>query len=367
MPTANEQLLDYLLARQVGIQRLSLQNQRYMQRLLEQALREANRELARRLEVIRVTGFDRGPVVTRQIDQTINSLGALLAESYRQMGDKFGQRMLDLAVAETEATRAAIRRAIPAVVEVAWAFPGESVLRAIVRVDPMQGHVIGSYFAKTTKPSLVKRVLLAYREAIREQVAAGLLRVEGVDKVTRRVAAIVRNRVARWQLRNVVDTATKHVTSTARERFLESNAGPDGVVKGLVHNSTFDTHTTKEWCIPRHGKTWRYNDNGALVPVGHSLRYPPGAGRYHFGCRSVNTAWLRSWEELGVDANELTGREQASMDGQIPEQPSLAQWYANRQWSGAELVEMFGARRAGRIAAGELTVRGALRQVGVWA
>lgn len=364
MPTANEILRDRFLSRQVGLYRLSLKNQRYMQRLLESALREANRELQTRLLRIQLLGFDSGPFVTQQIDQTISALGALLGESYSQMGDKFGQRMLDLAAAETEMTRAAIRAAVPAAITIDFAFPGESILDAIVTSDPMQGHAIGSYFAKTTKPSLVKRALQAYRGAIREEVAKGLLRSEAVDKVTRRVAAKVRN-VARWQLRNVVDTATKHVTNTARERFLASNAGPDGVVKGLIHNSTFDTHTTKEWCIPRHGKAWRYDAGGALVPVGHGFVYEPGAGRYHFGCRSNNSAWLRSWEEMGVDANELTGTTMASMDGQIPKQPSLAEWYANRQWSGPEMVEMFGVRRASRIESGDLSIRGALRQVGV--
>ena len=361
MPTANEVLRDRFLSRQVGIHRLSLHNQRYMQRLLEVALREANRELHTRLLRMQLLGFDSGPLVTRQIEQTISALSALLSESYLQMGDRFGQRMLDLTVAETEVTRAAIRRAVPNAITLEFSFPSESLLRAIVRTNPMQGHAIGSYFARATKPSLVKRILRRYREAIREAVATGLLRSESVDKVTRRVAAQVRG-VARWQLRNVVDTATKHVAMESRQAFLASNAGDDGVVKGYQWLSTLDLHTTKEFCIPRDCKTYSVDHE----PIGHELSWLAGPGRIHWGCRSTFTAILKSWKALGVKANELEGSMRASMDGQVPKcLHDAAEFFANRKWTEGELVEMFGRRRADRVLSGELSIQGALREVGI--
>jgi hypothetical protein len=46
----------------------------------------------------------------------------------------------------------------------------------------------------------------------------------------------------------------------------------------------------------------------------------------HPNCRSSSTPILKSWQELGIDAKELTESTRASMDGQVPETLTYQDW-----------------------------------------
>lgn len=49
-------------------------------------------------------------------------------------------------------------------------------------------------------------------------------------------------------------------------------------------------------------------------------------------CRSTSTPVLKSWRELGFDHDELPGSSRASMDGQIPEETTYAQWLRGKDF-----------------------------------
>lgn len=384
MPTANEQLRDLMVSRGVRVLGIANRNVRELTRILETALKAARRELPRQLEIVRLRLEGKLPVPlgglgdwrVRQLEYTIGVLEAILADAYRQIGRDLERRLLTLSEAEAEAALRALTRVVPkSLVDIAsleFHMPSAELLTALVTKRPMHGGQIGAYFAKEGKKSLVKQTLLRYRKFIEQEVATGLLLADSIDTVTRRVHSKVR-KVARWQLRSVVDTATKHVAGEARQAFLDANAGPDGVVKGHQWLSTIDLHTTVEWCIPRDGLVWDTN----YEPIGHGYEWGAGPKRIHWGCRSDETAVLKSWEELGVDANELERFERAGdqfragnvtqdesgrwvltdkgrdifsgMDG-IPAPPTnVRDWMASRTWTEEELVEVFGRRRTDRI------------------
>ncbi len=358
MHTANDSLRDALISHQIGLTRLSNREVRRILRLLAPILANANRELRRRLYIASLTpGGDRGPLVTRQIEQAVAAIAQILAEGYAAIGGSLQSNLLDLAAYEAGYVGAAVRSAIPLALDLDLAYPSLGLLRQLVLESPMQGGLVGQWFRKTGKRSLVRSTMKAYKAEINTRIAEGLLVGQPIDKTVRQIALRV-GTIARRHLRAVVDTATKHAAQSARESFLGANSE---VVKGYQWLSTLDLKTTKAICVPRDGKAYTLKKQ----PIGHGYSWGAGPGRIHWVCRSGMTAILKSWEELGIDAKELGPGERASMDGRASTAVKLPEWLRDRQWSGTDLREMFGVRRAIKIEAGELTIPQALRGVGV--
>lgn len=88
-------------------------------------------------------------------------------------------------------------------------------------------------------------------------------------------------------------------------------------------------------------------------PQGHTVPWGDGPGRLHFNCRSVSVPVLKSWRELGIDADEAPPGTRASMDGQVPADMTYAQWFARQ--SAARQDEIVGAKRGELYRAGKLT------------
>lgn len=329
--------------------------------LLRPIYAAVNRELRNRLLIASLRGGDPGPYTTRQARLALEAIRSILVEGYASIGSKLQLRLEDLAAFEADYVAAATRTAIPSAIEFGTFSVAPEVIRQLIRETPMQGGLVGEWFRATGNKSLVRSIMKIYKSEIDTAIASGVLTGQPIDKTVRQLALKI-NRIARRHLRAVVDTATKHATNSARQAWGVANTGEDGVVDSILHISTFDTHTTKEWCIPRAGKRWTIP---GYKPIGHGLTYAPGAGRYHWGCRSANTFGLKSWSQLGIDAKELTVGERASMDGSIPRDLSLIDFYKNREWKTPELREMFGKRRTVRIEAGDLSIGGALREIGI--
>lgn len=87
-----------------------------------------------------------------------------------------------------------------------------------------------------------------------------------------------------------------HNAVEAKQRVFELNPN---VVIGSIWVSTLDSRTTPLICGIRDQKQYDLNHN----PVGHSLPYLNGAGRAHFGCRSIEIPKLK-----GVDDIEMNRR-----------------------------------------------------------
>jgi hypothetical protein len=134
--------------------------------------------------------------------------------------------------------------------------------------------------------------------------------------------------------RSLVRTSVQTVASTARrETFLENQ----DVVKGVVQVSTLDTRTTVT-CIAYGGKAWSLPD---YEPIDHDLPYNGGTPR-HWGCRSTEAPLLRSWDELGIDLDEVAGGagRWSRLDGEVPADISMDA-FLNRR-TDAQVDEMLG-------------------------
>lgn len=329
--------------------------------LLRPILADVNRELRRRLYVASLLPEgDPGPFTTAATRRALRAIEAIIADGYKALGDKLQTDLLDIAEREIAYGAAALREAVPVAIALDPQLISPDILRQLIAEKPMQGGLVGEWFQKTGKRSLVRSAMRENQKIINQKIASGALTGQPIDKTVRQIAPLMKQ-VARRHLRAVVDTATKHVVSEAREAFFDANAGDDGVIKGYQWLSTLDLRTTKRLCVPRDGKRYTVDKQ----PVGHSLSWKAGPGRLHWGCRSAQTAILKSWKELGIDAKELEPGERASMDGSVSDKTNARDFLRNRQWTKPELEEMFGKRRAAKILDGRLSVDSALRQVGI--
>lgn len=108
-------------------------------------------------------------------------------------------------------------------------------------------------------------------------------------------------------------TALNKITNEARIQSFEANAD---VVKAMKQISTLDNKTSNI-CIAYDGQVWANTPGKEPIPPS-TLPFNGGPPR-HFNCRSTLVPVLKSWEELGIDAKELSASTRASMDGQVPE------------------------------------------------
>ena len=360
MSTVNERLRDALIARQVGIQRLaSRQVKRALEMLIELEKRLAA-DLRRRILEARILGFDTGPFTTLRLRRQLAEVRALMAEAYRAIGVRMASELKQLAAAEQDYLVRMLENNVPQSLQLGYGLVPLTVWAEIVDDTAFQGGLLSEYFAATGRNSLVAQAMRRYESELREMIAQGIIAGEPVDKVVRLLMQQTKG-ISRAHLRTIVDTATKHTMNTAREKFFDANAGKDGVIKAYQWLSTLDLRTTIEFCIPRDGKAYTVDKE----PIGHSYEWGEGPGRIHYNCRSGQTSVLKSWKELGIDADEIDGRTRASMDGQVSDKVTWAEWAAQREWTPEELEEMLGKERARRVILGDISFSDALREVGL--
>lgn len=111
-------------------------------------------------------------------------------------------------------------------------------------------------------------------------------------------------------------TAINKVTNEARIQSFEAN---DDIIKAMKQISTLDSRTS-QICIAYDGQVWvnAPGKDNHLEPVPPSTLPFNGGPPRHFNCRSTLVPVLKSWEELGIPADELKPSTRASMDGQVP-------------------------------------------------
>lgn len=130
---------------------------------------------------------------------------------------------------------------------------------------------------------------------------------------------------SRKDVQSIVRTAVSHVAATARERTYAEN---DDIIKGLQIVETLDPETCLE-CMA---------DDGKEIELDSPEQYP-----IHYNCRRVTVPVLKSWREMGLDIDELPPGTRASLDGQVSDRMTYADWLAAQ--SAERQIEALGPAR----------------------
>lgn len=352
MPTANAALQDYAVDHAVDLHRYSVGVIRRMIAVLNRADARLMAQLSEAL-----MRMDPASFTVERLEALLVSVRETNAEAYRQVMAALEPELRALSEVETAAQASQFDRAVPAAVQlrvpiaaVSW----EQVYAAALS-RPFQGRLLRDWMAGLSE---------SRARMVRETVRAGFVEGQTTADIIRKLRGTralgyadgLLNRPRR-ELAAVVQTALSHTAQTARQAMYDANAD---LVKALQWVSTLDSRTSPP-CRVRDGLRYTAETH---KPIGHSVPWGDGPGRLHFNCRSVSVPVLKSWRELGIDADEMTPGTRASMDGAVPAETTYAQWFARQ--SAQRQDEIVGPERGELFRAGKVTFEKFTDDRGQW-
>jgi SPP1 gp7 family putative phage head morphogenesis protein len=110
------------------------------------------------------------------------------------------------------------------------------------------------------------------------------------------------------QAKALARTAVQHVAAVAREETFRQNGD---LLSGERFTATLDDRTTV-LCASLDGKVY---------PIGEGPQIP-----LHWNCRSCYTPVVKSWEELGLPAQDIKPGTRSSMNGYVPDKLTYEEW-----------------------------------------
>jgi len=304
MGTTNEKLRDAAIRHAIELGRYGNGLSNRIVALLNSADADILEKLAGRLAAIEERGLDIGPATTRRLNKMLDELRALNGAIYEQVHEQLTDELTDFASGEAAFQKAALDSAIA--VDVATTMPAPAMLRAIVEQAPMEGRLLKGWTTGMEQGRI---------ERINQAIRLGMVQGESTDKIVARIRGTKAARytdgvldISRRSAQSIVRTATTHVSNQAAQHTWKANSN---VVKGWQFVSTLDSRTTVT-CAAL---------SGTVHPIGEGP-IPPR----HIRCRSISVAVTKSFRELGVDKDELSPGQRASMDGQIAGDTTFSKW-----------------------------------------
>lgn len=330
MATVNERLLDAEVDHAVNLQQYTAGVVRRIIAILNRTDAKLAAALSEALDRVDTTSF-----TVERLEVLLGSVRSLNAEAYAAIGRALPEEMRALAAYEATYQLDLFQATIPPGVQVHVPVRAISVEQAYAAAlsRPFQGRLLQSW-AAAVEPVRMQQIRNTVRDGFLQGRTTGQIiqAVRGTRAKGYSDGIINRGRI---ELEAVVRTAVSHTAATARDEFYKVN---DALIAALTWVSTLDLRTS-EMCRIRDGKQYTVDHK----PVGHSIPWLQGPGRLHWRCRSSSAPKTKSFRELGIDIDELSPAERASMDGQVPAEMSYGEWLQKQ--SAARQDEVVGAVR----------------------
>ena len=330
MPSVNEVMLDRSVDRAVDLAH-------YQRGVILRMISILNRSDARLSAQLSeaLMRLDRESFTVERLEALLTAVRETNRLAYEAVFSELRPELQALAELETQAQASAWRSAVPVAVQARFPIAGLSweAVYAAALSRPFQGRLLSGW-AANVEASRMAMIRQAVRQGYVEgQTTADIIKAIRGTKALNYADGLL-NRPRR-ELAAVVQTALSHISQTARQAMTDANAE---LVKAVQWVSTLDGRTSP-MCRIRDGLKYTTDHK----PIGHKVPWGDGPGRLHFNCRSVSVPVLKSWKDLGIDADDLPEGTRASMDGQVPADMTFAQWFAKQ--SSARQDEIVGRSR----------------------
>jgi SPP1 gp7 family putative phage head morphogenesis protein len=332
MASANEALRDRAIRHAIELGRYGKGLSDRIVSLLNSADADILEKLAARLATIEERGMDMGPRTTARLNKLLEEIGALNGAIYEQLHEELVDELTEFGQAEAAFQRAALDSALA--ISLDTKLPAPARLRAIVEEAPMEGRLLTSWVEGMEQGRI---------DRISQAIRLGLVQGENTDKIVARIRGTRAARytdgvldISRRSAQSIVRTATTHVSNQAAQHTWKAN---EQLVKGWQFVSTLDSRTTIT-CAALSGQ---------VFPIGEGP-IPPR----HIRCRSITVAVTKSFRELGVERNEATPAQRASMDGKVAGDMTFSNWLNGK--SAGTQDEILGATRGKLFRDGKLNL-----------
>lgn len=314
MTTANEKLQSQAISHQVDLQHYSNGEVRKIIALLNRV----DADLVSRIESA-LQRLDGSTFTVRHMAAMLSSVRELNREIFAQLGETLQGDLADLAQFELDHQAASFAAAIPGEVLAVHPLAAVSMeqVRNIAFSRPFQGRLLSEWLDGLEQSRTVQ---------IRDAIRIGMVEGQTTSQIVQRIRGTRAEGYAdgllqrtRRDVETIVRTAVSHVAGVGRDAFYGANTD---LIKAERWLSTLDGRTTP---------ACRIRDNLQYTPVehkpiGHKVPWLSGPGRLHMCCRSMSTPVTKSWQELGLDFDEISPSTRASMNGQVPADMSYASW-----------------------------------------
>lgn len=327
MPSVNETILDETILHETRLEKLKNNIVNRAVSVLKQADAALFIELTKQLERLPKESF-----TVQRLESLLVSVRALNSQAYAELTNKLNADLNEFAEYEAGYQYQLFRETLPVQVSLATVNAEQVYAAALSR--PFQGVLL-----KEALKGVEEDKAIRIRNAVRigyvnnQTISQIVTTIKGTRALNYKDGLLEQNRS---NVESIVRTAVSHLSAYTRKEFMEAN---ESVIKGEQYLAVLDTRTTPR-CQSLSGK---------LYAVGKGI-FPP----QHWNCRSVRIAVTKSWQELGIDENELPLSTQSSMDGQVPANWNFDDWL--KRQSLARQEEVLGVTRAKLYRAGELPV-----------
>ncbi len=313
MKTANEKLLDELIGHEVDLSRLSNSQVVAIIKILNSSDSELRAALIVALESLdasaSMAAIDAALAPVLRSNQS-----TFLAVQQAITGTVDGVSSYEIAF-----QAGVLRSVVPKLVQEGFpiAVAEFSQVRAIAMARPFQGRLLGEWMAGIEADRAA-----AIRDAVRSGIVDGRTTPEIVRQIMGTKAQNYTDGILqkpRREVEAVVRSAVSSTAEAASDKAFEANSD---IISHVEWLSTLDSRTST---------TCRIRDRlpytlGTYKPIGHKVPWLAGPGRIHWCCRSTKLPILKSALSLGIRDTAT----RASMDGQVPQQTTYAEWLARQ-------------------------------------
>lgn len=351
MATVNDRLRDEAIAHTLWISRYSTGVANRMVKLLN----DSDAEITVRL-LVAMDSLPGSQFTVNRLESLLGSVRELNHQAVAGMQSSLADELLQLAEHETGYQLSLFDSLLPQGVKTRFPLQGVTpdMVHAAAMAQPFQGRLL-SEWADNLEADRMARITNTVRR--------GYLLGDATETIARQVRGHANKgyqdgalQMSRANAASITKTAVNHLAATARTSFAQAN---DDIVKGKQWLSTLDNKTTP-LCIVRDRLRYTMDNK----PIGHKVPYLQGPGRIHFCCRSTETLILKSWREMGIDADEMDEGSRASMDGQVPADTTYLEWLSRQ--SPQRQDQILGPERGRLYRAGHIQLRDMYTDKGEW-
>ena len=326
----NEQLLDLLLKRDLLLQRvsngLSKEVALYYSDLINQAINT-------------IKDYDEITIV--KMNKLIKEINSRIEFNYEeQLSNKFQE----LGVVEATYIPTAINGLI-----------GVNIVDKLLPEPLIQSIINNSYLADgLTIAESFEKLNDNLKNTFQSQIRLSVLNGDTNQQIIKTLKPIL-NEFTTNKIDSLVKTAVSTVANNTRMEIYSENSD---IFKGYQHQSVMDSRVTLQ-CAVVDGAFYDLNFKG-INEKGKQHPYKPVPR--HFRCRSIILPILKTFRELGVDLDEVTGLTRSSIDGELPRDVTFDKFFERQSKKFQE--EYLGSQRYQMYKQGKITLSDLVNQQG---